>query len=106
MGMSMRTWIITGFTALALAAAPALAAESVVSPSDEFGSNFTAQAPDALQDNRPYAAGLNDMVPAAGGIDPAVTEAEQESDMLTVPDRVPVPGMEQVDPLPVEPLPE
>ena len=104
--MSMKTWMIAGFAAIVLAAAPALAAENVSPPVDEFGSNFTAQAPDALQDDLPDAEGLNDLAPAAGGDDPAVIEAEQESDMLTVPDDIPVPGMEQVDPLPPERLPE
>jgi hypothetical protein len=67
---------------------------------DEFGSNFTANAPEALQEDRVpvemSAEDLNDMAPAAG--ESAMPDAGQGSDILPVPETAPVPGMEQTGP--------
>ena len=97
----MKTWIVVCLAAIMLTAAPVRAAEDVVIPgTDEFGSNFTAQAPEALQDDLPDAEGLNAMAPAAG--DSVAAGVDEASDMLPVPDTALVPGMEQAGPLPAD----
>jgi hypothetical protein len=105
----MKTGMALCLAAIMLSAVPVLAAEDIninAPVMDEFGSNFTANAPEALREDplpmEMSAEDLNNVAPAAG--ESATPDAGQGSDILPVPDTVPVPGMEQTGPASASPL--
>ncbi len=102
----MKTWMAFCLVAVMVMSAPALATGDFDVPMiDEFGSNFTAQTPEALQDPPAMAMSaeeLNEVSPAAGD-STTQSPATQDYDMLPVPEATLVPGMEQTAPLPENP---
>lgn len=101
----MKTWMAFCLVAVMVMSAPALASGDFDVPMiDEFGSNFTAQTPEALQDPPAMvmsAEELNEVTPAAG--DSTQPSATQDNDILPVPETALVPGMEQTTQLPENP---